>query len=383
MKVAFVGSSFGEYSGALKRAKSLSKKGVEVDIVFYYSSKYLFQKNGFSNKDASDSLYYQQVQLIKDSISGKVKLISADNPFDIKSMVNLFKYLRKTKPSAVFCHHSFISPLSAILSRLSGVKNIFMLEMSDIKRKNFLLRIVTSFAYLFTTRVVSISKATQSSMGFVEKVASYRKRTVIYNGVDFEFINNRDKSIDSELLNQYGLLKGKYIYYAGRFVKVKNIPLLINAFNNLKNSPEFENIKLVLSGSGPETPHIHKIIENYNLGDEVVITGNVPHEHVLSLMSCSNVYTMCSHSEGFSESIVQAMSLGKPIITTKNPSFEEALSGGCGMLVNNNAIDYSNGLKNILTDKKLRDVYSYKSVEKSYKYNINIIAKQYIDLIES
>ena len=78
---------------------------------------------------------------------------------------------------------------------------------------------------------------------------------------------------------------------------------------------------------------------------------------------------MCSHSEGFSESIVQAMSLGKPIITTKNPSFEEALSGGCGMLVNNNAIDYSNGLKNILTDKKLRDEYSYKSVEKSYKYN--------------
>ena len=36
MKVAFVGSSFGESSGALKRAKSLSKKGVEVDIVFYY-----------------------------------------------------------------------------------------------------------------------------------------------------------------------------------------------------------------------------------------------------------------------------------------------------------------------------------------------------------
>jgi len=90
---------------------------------------------------------------------------------------------------------------------------------------------------------------------------------------------------------------------------------------------------------------------------------------------------MCSHSEGFSESIVQAMSLGKPIITTKNPSFEEALSGGCGMLVNNNTIDYSNGLKSILTDKKLRDEYSYKALEKSYKYDINIIVKQYIDLI--
>ena len=57
MRVVFVGSSFGEASGALKRAKALSDKNILVDIVFYYSPKYIFDKNGFFDRKESDDLF--------------------------------------------------------------------------------------------------------------------------------------------------------------------------------------------------------------------------------------------------------------------------------------------------------------------------------------
>ena len=95
MRVVFVGSSFGEYSGALKRAKAISDKNILVDIVFYYSPKYMFEKNGLFDKRKSDDLFYQQIKLIDDSISGSVKLISSDSPFSLRGIIKLFQYLRQ------------------------------------------------------------------------------------------------------------------------------------------------------------------------------------------------------------------------------------------------------------------------------------------------
>ena len=254
-----------------------------------------------------------------------------------------------------------------------------MLEMSDVRRKHPLLRIFTAAAYLFTKKVIFISKATQNSMGFLENLTSFRKKKVIYNGVDIELIKSSDVSV-TEFLESYGLTKRGYIYYAGRFVKVKNLPLLIRAFRELKGLDEFDDIKLVLSGAGPETTNIQEMASSYGLRGDVIFTGNVAYKDVLSFMRGASVFTMCSRSEGFSESIVQAMAVGTPIITTVNPSFSEALSGGCGMLVQGTIEEYATGLSEILTDEQLRKSYTLKSVEKARLYDIDTIAEQYIDL---
>ena len=381
MSVTFIGGSFGESSGAFKRAKALSKENVTVNIYFYYSSRYLFKKNGLIDNEESDILYFKEIELIKNSISGDVRLIGADSPFSIRAAIHLFKILKESRPAAVFCHHSFISALGAILSRLSGVKKVYILEMSDIKRKSTVLRIFTSIAYLFSKNIISISVATQNSMGFIEKITSFKKKISIYNGVDIDRIINRDQSIDSYLLRQYGLSKDGYIYYAGRFVEVKNISLLIDAFRNLKSFPGFEDVKLVLSGSGPETLHIQEMVQRYNLGRDIIFTGNVPYDHVLSLMSSASVYTMCSFSEGFSESIVQAMTLGKVIVATNNPSFTEALSPDRGILTEFDSCKYSAQLSKAILDISLRSRLSLNAKAATKEYAISNIINSYKKLI--
>ena len=115
-----------------------------------------------------------------------------------------------------------------------------------------------------------------------------------------------------------------------RLVKAKNIPLLIEAFSRIAS--EFPDYSLVLYGDGPEKENIADCIKRYGLDSQVYLH---PFEkNVLDRVKESAMFVSSSNREGISNSMLEAMAIGLPVICTDCPA------GGARMMIKT----YENGI---------------------------------------
>ncbi|MDO8493192.1 MAG: glycosyltransferase [bacterium] len=110
--------------------------------------------------------------------------------------------------------------------------------------------------------------------------------------------------------------KDKTILFAGRFLKLKNIDTLINAF--LSVYEEIKPAKLVLIGDGPERKNYEERIKNEELKDRVEIVSTLPRAELMSHITKADLCVCPSISEVNSNFILECLALGKPVLLTKN-----------------------------------------------------------------
>ena len=121
--------------------------------------------------------------------------------------------------------------------------------------------------------------------------------------------------------------------YVGRLERIKGIDLLLRAWrklNEMHQSGLFEidrNINktpcLTVCGTGPMKKACTDYVNRFCLNEVVKYTGQVSHEEVLIRMSKVKALIMPSRCfESFPMIIVEAMSVGTPVITCKGGNAE-------------------------------------------------------------
>lgn len=131
-----------------------------------------------------------------------------------------------------------------------------------------------------------------------------KKGIIIPNAINEEFIRptflgNRRKAIVS----------------VGRLNSQKNFSLLIEAFN--KVSLEFPEYTLEIYGDGPQRIELEKKIEKLGLTEKVILPGYV--SNISDYIEDASLYVMSSNYEGMPNSLMEAMVLGIPSISTDCP----------------------------------------------------------------
>lgn len=119
--------------------------------------------------------------------------------------------------------------------------------------------------------------------------------------------------------------KKKVIITACRLVSQKNLPLLIHAFKMLHN--DYPDYMLAIYGTGEEEENLNVLIENLKLTDSAKLMGHT--SSIYQIMMESSMYVCSSNYEGLSNSLLEAMSLGMPVISTDHPI------GGAGEMITN------------------------------------------------
>lgn len=123
-----------------------------------------------------------------------------------------------------------------------------------------------------------------------------------------------------------------------RLERVKNLPLLINAFEPIHHQvPEY---KLEIYGDGNEKETLQKLIKMKGMDDCVSILPFTDKIH--DLLSQCSIYVSTSDFEGLSNSMLEAMAMGMPVICTDCPV------GGAKMMINR----YRNGILIPVNDKE-------------------------------
>lgn len=96
-----------------------------------------------------------------------------------------------------------------------------------------------------------------------------------------------------------------------RLIHTKNIATIIKAIALI---PREIQVHLKIIGSGPEQMNLQKLIEKYNLNEQIQMIGRVDRNDILHYLSQSDIYLFASLKEACNLSLLEAMAIGLPVV---------------------------------------------------------------------
>ena len=117
---------------------------------------------------------------------------------------------------------------------------------------------------------------------------------------------------------------------ASGFRPVKGVDVVIRGFARMAASSP--GALLVLAGDGPERPRLESLARELGVADSVRFMG--VRSDMESVLPAFDLFALCSHSEGFSNAILEAMGMGLPVVATRvGGNIEMVEDGVSGYLV--------------------------------------------------
>lgn len=148
---------------------------------------------------------------------------------------------------------------------------------------------------------------------------------VIYNPV---LVKREDVIAFEVLQNKYGVEKKQFFYTVSQMIPHKNLDTIIRMMEKLVYSERNLPKKLLISGiNGNAATELRKMIEEKNLGDNIILTGFVSNEERNTLYKYCHTFLFPSIFEGFGMPPVEAMLFGSRVVTTRCASIPEVTQG--------------------------------------------------------
>ncbi len=183
---------------------------------------------------------------------------------------------------------------------------------------------------------------------------------VIYNLIDRQEIRKK--------ASLFNVTKCKLtLCCVGRLVEPKGYLRLIPIIKRLIQDHLLFEVWIL--GNGGQMQDIISLINNLNLSDIIHLKGFQanPYPYIKS----ADIYVCSSYSEGFSLTTAEALCLNKPIVATNCTGPRELLEDGkYGMIVEQDEESIYQGLKDMLSDEKLRIHYSKKANRRSGIFDV-------------
>ena len=192
---------------------------------------------------------------------------------------------------------------------------------------------------------------------------------VIGNAVDTEFfLPKRKKNTPPTVL------------YCGRLILEKGIIDLVKAAKHVRN--RHPSISFVLAGSGPFKNELQRRIRREGVSENFTLLGEVSREKLLWRYQNSTIFVLPSYYESFPNVILEAMSCGLPIVTTRVCDMPKIVRDGKnGVLVPpGNPSALAEAILVLLENSDLRKKMGKASRERSEAfYSLDKLADKMID----
>ncbi len=129
--------------------------------------------------------------------------------------------------------------------------------------------------------------------------------------------------------SEIGIGAGPVVLSVGQLEPVKGHRMLIEAFAAGKEV--IPGAQLVLVGDGPERERLSAFTETTGLSDRVTFLGHI--QDPLPFIAGADVFVQPSLSEGMSNALMEAMSLGRCIVATRVGAASDLLEHGVQALL--------------------------------------------------
>lgn len=329
---------------------------------------------------------FDEIEYYKKEIPNDVKIIILKKKRSIdffKLIFSLAQIIKQEKPDIVNSHLTYANILSLLSAMVSGYRGPIILNEHNFMSINlrqekyfFIKKTLIKKLYPRAAAVISVSKGARDDL-----IKNFRVRPekclTIYNPVDIE----RIEKMTSEPIDHPWFTENiPLIISCGRLTKQKNYPLLLKA---VKLTSQERDVRLVVMGDGELKSELESLALKMGLANRVEFLGF--RSNPFKYLARAHVFVLSSSWEGFGNVIIEAMTCGVPVISTRCPAGpdEIIMDGKNGILVDvDNAEALSKGILRLLADVELRKKLIIEGKARAKDFQVEKIISQYEEVFD-
>lgn len=245
---------------------------------------------------------------------------------DIRSLIELFKILRKENPDIVKSAMFFSNTLVRILKPFFKFRVISAEHNTESKRP-FLHKCINFLLSKITYTIVADSNTVADHVSKSEWIPR-NKFSVIYNGVELAEIERAEQEFlplrDSIRIENKIDSNTPVFLTVARLVLQKNHRLMIEGFASFLGKGN--KGKLLIIGDGVLIDRLKEQVLSLNLAEHVVFLGE--RQDIYKFYVASDYFLLTSVREGFCISAMNGLAFGLPLISTRVAGVVEYLKDG-------------------------------------------------------
>ena len=142
----------------------------------------------------------------------------------------------------------------------------------------------------------------------IETGFSEKKIKVIGNGVDQSLFNILP--VSDEIRHKYNITTKNIIISVGGLIQRKGHGLAIRTLQYLKDTT------LIIAGEGEERSTLNMLAQDLEISERVIFAGRQTQSELCKLYNASDLFLLCSYSEGRANVLLEAASCGLPLISS-------------------------------------------------------------------
>lgn len=298
-------------------------------------------------------------------LNNKIKHIKLDksnkkiiNKISFRRTTKLLKIIKEEKPNLI------IAMLPEASIRLLSIKNkinipIIISIRNHPKYEFRFIKYIRNYYYKKADLII-----TQSDKYF--KHLKFNNMISIPNFIDEKFIIYRKNH-----------KKENIIVTIGRLTYQKNISYLIDIFSKINNN----KYKLYIYGEGKDYNKILKLIKRKKLQDKVFLKGNI--DNIEDELCKAKLFILGSHYEGMPNSLIEALSLGIPSISSNSsPVISEIIINNKNGFIANDKTEFINKINYLINNPNILNKFSHNAYKIRNIYNKNNVINKWYSIID-
>lgn len=282
---------------------------------------------------------------------------------DLGTYSKLYKVLKKTKPDIIVLHGSAFIPVAALYRFFWKKIRVIVRETQahhlKTGREWYWLKLSVKLA----NRMIFLTE--ESLVGVDKKFPKLKvrdKAVIIPNGIDTDLYKpHQHHNMNGELV----------IGMQSRLQKIKDHPSLLRAFKILLTNQPEPKLRLRIAGDGTTMTELKELTAQLGISDKVEFCGMLPETELKQFMDSLDIYVHATMGETMSNSIMQAMACGLPIVASDVWGVNNMLSNQTNALLVpvENPEAMAEAILNLINNKQLAGFLATearKTAEKEY-----------------
>lgn len=293
------------------------------------------------------SVHYEtsQAEVINEYLSIDAKIVSIKemvrpvSPIkDFITTIKLYQYIKKNNIDIVHTHTSKGGFVGRLAAGLAGVRTVvhsvqgFAFHEHSGRLSTAFYVLLERFVARFCDKIIFVNSH-DKEVAISKKIIKTEKAVLIYNGIAPQKVQlSSDEILKArrDIRNEFDLPSDALIVGAiARLSPQKGIEYLIESIPNLIE--KHQNLYFLIVGTGALERKLKNRVADLNINNNVIFTGYRSDNTIL--LNSLDIYVLPSLWEGFSLSLLEAMAVGLPIITTNIKGNKEAVDNECGIVV--------------------------------------------------
>ncbi len=249
---------------------------------------------------------------------------------DVVVLWRMYRLMRQLRPHIVHTHTAKAGFIGRFAAWLAGVPvivhtfhgHVFTGYFSPNKVRVFLA--LERMVARISDAILALTNSLRKELSETYHITAKNRITVLPLGLDLQPFTRMER-MKGGIRQQYKLDPlTPLVGIVGRLAPVKNHALFLHAAQIILN--QRPNVRFLIVGDGELRAASQELARELGIQDAVIFAGWM--QDVRGVFADLNVKVLCSHNEGTSVSVIEALATSCPVVSTDVGGMRDLLEGG-------------------------------------------------------